>query len=255
MPLPVMPLFAPMYTIGSERAQVRWLTIVYETDSQKIDSLLPRPLLPGSESEVLIWVADFISATFTGEGASRELPRYTQGGIAVRAEYGGRSVAYPLVSYITGLNHGFTGRELFGLPKKQASAVVLDEQDDHVAASITTASGIDVISATGTLGTEMLAQDLVPEWFGHQHTVKLIPSVTGEGYDVDQLTHVPFTFGEHAAVRAVDAELSFVESASDPIADLPCKNIRHAAIGDVVLGVGYGRYLGTPQSHPVWGRA
>lgn len=254
MPSPVMPLFAPMYTIGSERAQVRWLTLVYTTDPRKVADVLPSPLRPDSEPEVLIWIADFISATFTGGDTSRELPRYTQGGIAVRAEYEGQSVAYPLVSYITGLNHGFTGRELFGLPKKQASSVVLDEQNDRLTASITTAQDIDIVTVTGNSTTAPLRRDLVPEWFGHQHTVKLIPSVTGDGYDVNQLTYVPFTFNDAKNVHAVNADLRLTESASDPIADLPCREIRHAAVGDTVLGVGYGRYLGEPQSHPVWGR-
>ncbi|OJU40382.1 MAG: hypothetical protein BGN97_11065 [Microbacterium sp. 69-10] len=250
----VMPLFAPLYTVGSERAEVRWLSIVYETDPARLDEVLPRPLTLSDRAEVIVWGADFVRAKFQGESGTRELPRYTQGGIAVRARHLGEEVAYPLVSYITGPNHGFTGRELFGLPKKQARAVELTEQDDEVTMSITTAGDIEIVRAIGRIGATLPAQELVPSWFGRQRTVKLIPSATGTGYDVRQLTAVPFTFDEQRDVRAVDAELALTHAPADPVAMLPCLRVQHAAIGDMLLGVGYGRYLGEPETLPVWGR-
>lgn len=250
----VMPAFAPLYTIGAERAEVRWLSIVYETDPARLDAALPRPLTLSTKPEVIVWVADFVRATFEGTNGSRVLPRYTQGGIAVRARHDDLDVAYPLVSYITGLNHGFTGRELFGLPKKQASEVVLHEEEDALSASITTAEGVQIVSADCAIGSPLPRESLVPDWFRHQRTIKLIPSATGIGYDVKQLTAVPFSFDDHQGVRSVDANLLLTHSDADPIADLPCTDEPHAAIGNVMLGVGYGRYLGEPQSLPSWGR-
>lgn len=252
---PVMPLFAPMYTVGSELASLNWLTVCYETDPALIRQILPGPLEPADNAEVLIWIAEFVSATFEGTSGRRELPRYFQGGVAVKASLAGEDVAYPLVSYITGLNHGFTGRELFGLPKKQAQEVTLSHIDGRVDASITTADGTRLVSVSGTSeGTDSRNAGIAPDWFSRQRTVKLIPSATGIGYDVNQLVAVPFEFIDTVEVKELDAVLSLEASRLDPIADLPVHSLTYQRVGRTNMTVGYGTYLGTPTSLPNWGR-
>lgn len=251
---PVMPLFAPMYTIGSELANLNWLTVCYETDSERLNQILPGPLEPGERAEVLIWVAEFISATFEGPSGLRQLPRYFQGGVAVRAHLAGEEVAYPLVSYITGLNHGFTGRELFGLPKKQAREVTLSDRNGRVDASITTAEGTRLIDISGQAAAPAADAAIVPDWFSRQRTVKLIPSATGTGYDVKQLVAVPFGFSNTTDVHEVNVELAIASTPLDPLADLPVKSLSYHRIGKTNLSVGYGSYLGEPTSLPNWGK-
>ncbi|GAA4219688.1 acetoacetate decarboxylase family protein [Actinocatenispora rupis] len=248
-----MPAFAPLYAVGTETATLDWLTVVYRTDPAVVRAILPPPLTPDPDPEVLVWVARFRTAEFSAGGeVVGSLEPYTQGGVCVRCTRGDEPGAYPLVSYIAGLNHGFTGRELFGLPKKQALDVDLSTVDDEVSAGITTTRGTPVVRVAGTLGGP--TDPLVPDWFATQYTLKLIPSATGVGFDVNRLVRIPFTFTDQADVRGVDATVTLAESAADPLHLLPVRSTRTAAYGSTALHVGYGTYLDEVTAIPTLGR-
>lgn len=255
----VMPLFAPLYEVGTELARLQWLTLQYRTDASVLASMLPGPLQPDDEPEVVIWIARFLSATFERDGQTlKELDPYTQAGVDLRCRFAGASGAFPLVSYITGLNHGITGRELFGLPKKQASRVTLNHTSARVEAEVVTADGTQVVGARGffrgveagdhTAGSDGPTAcnphlDLVPAWMTRQLTAKVIPSATGTGYDVAQLVHVPFEFSAERDVVSLDAQLELGGSANDPIDALGVRGPISARWGFTDLRVLFGTYL------------
>lgn len=249
---PVMPLFAPMYTVGSETADLRWLTVCYRTDPGLIASILPGPMTAPEDAQVLVWVAEFITARFEGADGSRTLPTYFQGGLAVQARMDSVDCAYPLASYITGLNHGFTGRELFGLPKKQARSVSLEASASSLSANIVSDSGVELIMIKGKPEGAAPDGEIVPDWFTRQRTVKQIPSATGTGYDVSQIVAAPFDFTPSAdePIQQPDVSLTLGRSLDDPIAVLPVRELTYQRYGRTQLQVGYGTYLGAPTSMP-----
>lgn len=241
-PATAMPAFAPLYAVGTETATLDWLTVVHRTDPEVLSGLLPPPLAPDVEPEVLTWIARFRTARFESGGrVVGELPCYEQGGVAVRCRRHDETGAYPLVSYIAGLNHGFTGRELFGLPKKQARRVTLDADTGTLSAEIVTTNDIPVVRVAGDLGGP--AGNLVPDWFSRQLTLKLIPSATGHGFDVSRLVRIPFDFSGGDTPRRVSARVELAPSGADPLHLLPVREIRHAAYGRTDLHVGFGTYL------------
>ncbi|WP_031470487.1 acetoacetate decarboxylase family protein [Sciscionella sediminilitoris] len=247
-----MPAFAPLYAVGTERASLDWLTVVYRTDAGVVDSLLPPPLRRDGEAEVLIWVARFLSASFERDGELvGELPSYEQGGVCVRCARSGEAGAYPLVSYIAGLNHGFTGRELFGLPKKQAQRVLLDRTGQRSSAEILTTAGIPIVRIEAEDTGQ--AAELVPDWFTNQLSLKLIPSATGQGFDVNHLVRIPFEFSGQSGVTGLDARVELTASGADPLHLLPVREHVWAARGHTGLRVGYGTYLDQVTEIPTLG--
>lgn len=248
-----MPAFAPMYAVGTETATLDWLTVVYRTDPEVVRAILPPPLTPDVSADVIVWVARFLTAEFSAGGeVVGSLEPYSQGGVCVRCRRGDQAGAYPLVSYIAGLNHGFTGRELFGLPKKQALDVDLSTVEDQVSAEILTTQRIPVVRIDATLGGP--GTSLTPDWFGTQLTLKLIPSATGTGFDVSRLVRVPFDFADRTGIRDATASVTLTPSAADPLHLLPVESVRHAAYGRTSLRVGYGTYLDEVTTIPTLGR-
>ena len=105
------------------------MTAGYRTSVDALQAVLPGTLRADRDHpDVAVWTAEFATAGFeTRDGQVQTRPSYLQGGVSVRCLRAGRPGAYALLTFIEGLNHGLLGRELFGLPKKQAQQVYLDD--------------------------------------------------------------------------------------------------------------------------------
>ncbi len=250
-----MPAFAPLFAAGTESVRVRWLSLVYETDGEVLDAILPAPLGPGGRPQVAVWIAEFIGAEFSAADGTKEVrPAYMQGGISVRCRHdGGSDGAYAVGTYVEGLNHGILGRELFGLPKKQARRVRLDETPDGIEYSITNAAGIDLVAGRVALGGARPATELVPEWFSTHYTLKLIPSAEGTGFDVSRLVRIPFAFESEHSPRSGSATLAHQPCRSDPLELLTVTSEVRAAYGFARLDIDYGTYLDHVTDIPTFG--
>ncbi|WP_051793083.1 acetoacetate decarboxylase family protein [Amycolatopsis jejuensis] len=254
-----MPAFAPLYGVGAESVDLRWLTVEYRTDPSVLASILPAPLTPTGDPRVAIWVAEFLGAEFhLPDGAVERRPPYLQGGVCVQCRREDEVGAYPLTFFIEGLNHGTLGREIFGLPKKQARAVRL--ADDGTSARIVTANDIEVVSVAAQPTEQHAEIDPIPDWFARHFTLKLIPSAEGTGYDISRLVRVPFRSSQPGEGWEGTADVVLRESAADPLSTLGCREVVHARYGRVRLEVGFGKYLDHVDEIPVagtpdWGTA
>lgn len=250
-----MPAFAPLYGMGSETVSLRWLTVEYRTRPDVLESLLPEPLLPTEDPLVAAWVAEFIGARFhLPDGGVERRPPYMQAGICVRCRRGDQVGAYPLIFFIEGLNHGILGREIFGLPKKQAKSVTLNTDENGVSGSIVTANDIEVVTLRGIRPDRDADEiDPIPGWFGNHFTLKLIPSADGRGYDVNHLVRVPFTTSAQRGGWVAQADISLTYSAADPLHLVECKEVVGARYGEVDLAVGFGTYLDRVDRIPTFG--
>jgi acetoacetate decarboxylase len=249
-----VPAFAPLYAAGTESVDLRWMTLTYRTHPHVVEQVLPVPLRPGTVAEVAVWIAEFIGAAFTGaDGTVETRPNYMQGGVCVRCSYDDEPGAYPLVTFVEGLNYGILGRELLGLPKKQASRVYLDVEGDALRAGFVTAGGLELLRANATLGGDPVDADPIPEWFAHHYPLKLIPRADGRGYDVNQLIRVPFRSSRGRGVRCGDAHLEITPSRSDPLHLLECASTPSLRYGFVQLDIDFGEYLDRVDEFPTFG--
>lgn len=250
-----MPAFAPLFAAGTESVRVRWLSLVYETDGEVLDAILPAPLGPGGRPQVAVWIAEFIGAQFSASDGTTEVrPAYMQGGISVRCRHGGGSDgAYAVGTYVEGLNHGILGRELFGLPKKQARRVQLDEVSDGLEYSIRNAAGIDLVAGRVALDRSRTTDELVPDWFSTHYTLKLIPSAEGNGFDVNRLVRIPFAFDTESSPRAGSTTLKHRHCPSDPVQLLTVASEVRATYGLGRLDIDYGTYLDHVTDIPTFG--
>ncbi|MEV0057776.1 acetoacetate decarboxylase family protein [Saccharopolyspora shandongensis] len=252
--LVAMPPFAPLFGVGTESVQLRWLTVEYRTDPTVLAGLLPAPLAPTAEPLVGIWVAEFLGAGFhLPDGSVEQRPPYLQAGISVRCRRHDEVGAYPLTFFIEGLNHGTLGREIFGLPKKQARRVTLTEAGPAVTGRIVTANDIEIVTVRA-LATEPKATiDPIPQWFGQHFALKLIPSAEGTGYDISRLVRIPFRTSQPTGGWDGTAEVTLRPSTADPIHLLPCLEVVSARYAGIRLDIGFGTYLDHVDHIPVTG--
>jgi acetoacetate decarboxylase len=187
------------------------------------------------------------------DGDSQTRPNYLQGGVCVRCRHGAQPGAYPLVTFVEGLNHGMLGRELFGLPKKQAATVYLDVEGEQLRAGFVTAGGLDLLRVTATLDARPVDRDPMPDWFADHYALKLIPSATGRGYDVNRLVRVPFRSSRGRAVRSGPAALDLTPSEIDPLHLLEPVTEPALSYGSMRLDIDFGEYLERVDEFPTFG--
>lgn len=253
-----MPVFAPLFTPGTERVEVRWLTVEAPIDADVAARCLPAGLGVPDSPTVALWIAQFIGAEFASPDGVERRPDYLQGGVSLRcAGYGGGpDGAYAIETFVEGLNHGILGRELFGLPKKQARAVRLDEHGDGVAFAIVSALGEELVAGEAMLGRG--SEDIpAPDWFARHCTVKAIPSAEGTGYDLCKLVEIPWSLTALGPARTGTADFAWGASGADPLHVFAPNGPATAAYGRAVLDIGYGRYLAdvdppAPLGRPSW---
>ncbi|MBL3686294.1 hypothetical protein D3248_04925 [Leucobacter zeae] len=256
-----MPVFAPLFTPGTERVEVRWLTVEAPVDPAAVARCLPEGLGVPETPTVGLWIAEFIGAEFHSPDGVERRPDYLQGGVSLRCSGfgGGPDGAYAVETFVEGLNHGILGRELFGLPKKQASTVRLEERADSVAFAIVSALGEELVSGEASLSGDPGAAGTAPApaWFDRHCTVKAIPSAEGTGYDVCKLVEIPWRLTADAPARSGAARFAWGESESDPLHLFAPTGPASARYGRAVLDIGFGRYLAEavppePLGRPSW---
>lgn len=255
-----MPVFAPLYTPGAERVRVRWLTVEFPIADAVALRVLPRELPLPAEPTAALWIADFIGAEFHSPRGVERRPDYLQGGVSLRCSGfdGAGDGAYAVETFVEGLNHGILGRELFGLPKKQARSVQLDEGDGGVRFGMTSAIGEELVSGETSLGPSSTRGALMPEWFSSHHTIKAIPSAEGSGYDICRLVEIPWQMTSEEAMPLGQTELRWHESDADPLHVLEPTGPVRGAYGSGILSIAFGRYLADVEppkalGSPSWG--
>lgn len=258
-----MPVFAPLFAPGTERVRVRWATVEIPVSAEITARCLPAELSVPEYPTVGLWIAEFIGAEFRSASGLERRPDYLQGGLSLRcAGYGGGADgAYAIETFVEGLNHGILGRELFGLPKKQARSVRLDETEGDLQFHMISALGETLVSGRAGLHGEDRAAGATPAptWFDRHFTVKAIPSAEGTGYDVCKLVEIPWAMQASEPVREGIAEFDWGVSEVDPLHHFAPTGTAHVRYGFATLDIAYGRYLadvvppepvGSPSWHP-----
>ncbi|MCW4354692.1 acetoacetate decarboxylase family protein [Hoyosella sp. YIM 151337] len=250
-----MPVFAPLFTAGTESVTVRWLNLTYDIDADLAREILPSCLDVPPRPEAGLWLAEFIEAEFRGEsGAIERRPNYMQGGVSIQCAKAGELGAYALETFVEGLNHGILGRELFGLPKKQAQHVRVDERSNRVEFAITTSDSTLLLEGTAHFAAAgPVDESVAPYWFEQHYTIKAIPSAEGNGFDISRLVRIPWQFSTQAPVSCGEAQLHWARTPSDPLYLLAPQSSIKARYGHGRLDIAYGTYLDEITHFPTFG--
>jgi acetoacetate decarboxylase len=192
------------------------IEVSYLSDPEAVAAVIPPPLGPGPDPRVHARVTD-IKLEF-GDFVYEERVGY----FAVDAVYDGVLGEYPLTIPIDLESAVAISRERFGEPKKLAQ-IAFSREGDHVHASVTR-NGVTYIEITGDVVGPLPTPDPYPAtqwWF------KFSPAVSGEGFDAGPFLIRVDQVRSPELVEQVDGTLELRDLATDPVVDLPIREIEH----------------------------
>lgn len=208
--------YSRCHYIGSKN-----LTVVFETTQEAVRELLPPPLEPAAEPLGSAWVGEISNSNCVGP--------FLGAALYIKARYqdivGNYCVTMP-VSTPQALTFG---RELYGEPKKLAK-IIFEQQDEHVW-GYAERYEVRVLSMRGRMTGAAATGRRETSTFHFKFT----PRADGIGFDSPpQLIHVTGDTNTKVGRRG-RGELVFRDSAHDPVADIPVRQVIEAVYteGDI----------------------
>lgn len=208
---------------GPMETEAQGITIEYATDPELARALVPPVLQANDEGRLQV---SFSQAKMKpAPGVEILIGAFMFG---VHITYEGKPGLYPVNMAFDDELTVISGREMWGEPKKMA-AIDFAVDGDEVRASVSR-HGIAFAAFKGRLGAEVPAR----EDNEHAYCFKFTLAADGSGFDHDpQMIRLIWNRRQLQA-RAVSGELVLTDSAFDPIADLPVRQL---------LGVTWARTL------------
>jgi acetoacetate decarboxylase len=118
----------------------RMLNILFRSDADVIESLVPYPLKADLSQPLLFYIGRLVIANYASF-------TYNEAAVAVPVlDPDGKPGFYPLVLYLNHPNPIVGGREIYGYPKKEAEQISFDERNGVIYASVTR-YGVKIIQA------------------------------------------------------------------------------------------------------------
>lgn len=194
---------------------IRTVRVVYETDAEFAQAVVPKPLEVSVGSEVCVSfasVATHVTPDVTIETRSASF--------GVRVDYDGKTGSYLLVMPMASEHAVLLGRERFGEPAKLAE-LRLETSNDGVAASATR-KGVRILSVEGRRVEELGPRKTTD----YGYSFKAYPScVPDKLFDQDpQLVRLKWLY-EFSKVWRLEGDFELGDSPFDPVADLPVRRI------------------------------
>ena len=207
------------------------MVIPFISSSEIVKELVPEPLVPNSDSMVLLSLS---RANASGFGQYHEMI------LDIPSTLDDTSGRYTVYLYLDGDSPIAAGREIWGFPKKEAR--VTHEENHGLLTGTVERGGITLVSASMELAELGNVEELPPmmPFF----SLKLIPSVKEDALpDVAQLTSTDFEIIEVKQVYKGNASITFGTSPADPLHLIPVNEVLEAvymnfdgtlAYGDVI---------------------
>jgi len=210
------------------------LLVSFRTDPKTVAAVLPRPLRPAGEPLAAAFVARYPATNF---GVT-----YHEGALFVAAQYRGERGWYCLSMPVDNDTAMIGGREQFGFPKKMAGRITLDRDGPHVAGSVVR-NGVELLRIEGEfadpqradvhlLGVPAADLDGRPCEKVVSFLFKYFPAADGGAFE-----HAPELVRQVTLVRPRPgqltgaAKLELVSATSDPLGEIPVRQIIAAGYG------------------------
>jgi acetoacetate decarboxylase len=222
-----LPQYAPLFGRPPYHYRgYRKLSAVCRADRAALAAALPAPLTLESDL-VEVFAMDVPDAGALGS--------YREGGVVVKASYGGRTGGHVLYEYVTSDDSMAAGREIWGYPKKLCEIDWVEDGQGGVSASVTR-RGHEVIGMRfQDGGADYRRLDLQPRF-----QVKRIPAADGEGNDIDRVIRNELKGGTVHQRRTGTASVRLGGPAQDPLGELGVSEVIGAEfiVADFILEFG-----------------
>jgi acetoacetate decarboxylase len=214
-------LQAPMAKANSSVSAVR---MVYETEPEIAEALLPKPLVPAERPEVFVQHASV--DVHVSETETRSISAVT---VAVRCSYEGIQGAYVIAMPMDGEFVVITGREVYGEPKKIAENTSVTVEGNKVR-TVVGRHGIDFLETRGEIGPSKGPAKYPEYFFCH----KALPNIDrSPGFDGDVfLTQLIWERNYTDVKEILNPEIILRDSAYDPLIDVPVVRIVSAEFAE-----------------------
>ena len=201
---------------GGLNNTVRSIRASYETDPAVYAAMLPQPLTPIDRPEIWLQLAH-VAMHVTPE-RTVEIGALTMG---VVCDYEGQRGAYCFHMAMEGESVVTSGRERFGEPKKIATTS-FEKNGDHVRATCSR-HGITYFTIEGDIGAENANPKQFEEYLYCYKALQGIADPATFDGDV-YLTRLDWK-RNYTTRRDMTGQISLVESAYDPLIDLPVRRL------------------------------
>ena len=223
---PASPLYEmPPYHFKGNRS----VNIVFRTTPEALRALTPDPLLPNPHHLAFFYVGEYLMETPLKNC-------YKEAGVGIPVSYSDTEGNYMVYLYLDPACAIVPGREIWGLPRKDAN-IAFEETPEGFTATVSRA-GITLVTAAMKHGKRIdhiTAQPNIPSF-----NLKMIPSVKrGCPPDVMQITATTVSTVKRELYRG-SASLAFDSTPSDPLGRLPIVEILGGefTLNDFVLDYG-----------------
>ena len=215
--------------VGAEMLMVR-----FRTDPEVVARVLPRPLKAPAVPLGTAFVARYPETNFG--------LRYNEGGLLLDATYKGERGSYCLAMPVDDDTAMIAGRETYGYPKKMADRITLERSGDHIVGSVIRKE-IEILRIEGELtrawaptGTTQGrdGEDLEgkPCLVGTSWLFKHAPAADNRIFETaPRLIREPVLFRARPGQLSGDLDLKLVSSITDPLGDIPVREVVEAQYG------------------------
>ncbi len=222
------PVNAPAYTPNIPEFRSReYITITYETDRERLEALVPEPLVI-DEPLVKFECIRMPDSTALGD--------YTECGQLIPVSYNGVKGDFNLCMYLDNAPSIAVGREITAYPKKYAKPEVYVDSDTIVAKLCY--GTLDVAVATMAYKMrKMTDEEALAEIKTPQFMLKIMRDYVGRPL-LCQLVKTAIEKANVIEAWASPARLQLFEHVSAPLADLPVRKIVHSShiLANLTLG-------------------
>jgi acetoacetate decarboxylase len=215
--------------VGAEMLMVR-----FRTDPDVVASVLPRPLKAPAEPLGMAFVARYPETNFG--------LRYNEGALFLDAMYKGERGSYCLAMPVDDDMAMVAGRETYGYPKKIADRITLERSGEHIVGSVVRKETeilrieCDLTRAWVASKSSSMrnAEDLEgrPCLVGTSWLFKHFPAAGNGMFETaPRLIREPVVFRPRPGQRSGDLDLKLVSSTTDPLGDIPIREVVEAQYG------------------------
>ena len=231
-----MPVLSPELTPPPYRyTDDRMINILFATDPQVVEKLVPPPLQPDPTQPMLFYIGKLYMPDYEFS--------YNEAALAAPViDQNGQPGYYPIVLYLDKPNPIVGGREIYGFPKKEAEEISFEEENGTITA-VVTRNETPVI--TVNLEVQQKVDPIPPRTIAPWYFLKYIPSAEKDAPpDVLKLVTMGFEPYIVSEMAMGTATLEFGESPYDSIlTQIPVNEIFYSEVITSDFTLGYGEVV------------
>lgn len=199
----------------------------FRTKADKLAALLPDGVEPLEADELFFYGADLPMQSSAGVyGETQSMHRYLEFGLVVPSKVTKQDGSvtegmYALVLYLDPFAYATPGRERWGWPKKDCVGNIHVDQNG-TSAKLNVSRGGHKLVEVALQYSQPLKQNTLPEPVAmneHWFNWKVIPTVTGEGLDISQLTEAILPVTIHSYAEGTIDQLDLHNGPADYLAE------------------------------------